>query len=68
MNTREKRIQKFIVLIHNGFYGFDPSTCIFDTLDELIIAYSRIPFKVHDPKYGNLSLNYPALASQNKQS
>ena len=53
------------MLKKEGFYGFDPSTCIFDTLEELVVAYSRIPFKVHDLKYGNLSLNYPVFTGQN---
>ena len=52
-----------------GYFGFDPSTCIFESLEELIIAYSRIPFKVHDLKYGNLTLNYPVFMGlyQNKR-
>lgn len=46
------------------FFGFDPTTCIFESLDELVVAYSRIPFKVHDLKYGSLTLTYPLFMGQ----
>lgn len=64
VETLDRKVEKFVVTTNEGYFGFDPSTCIFESLEELIIAYSRIPFNVHDLKYGNLTLNYPVFMGQ----
>lgn len=67
VETPERKVEKFMVMQTGDYFGFDPTTCVFESLEELIAVYSRIPFRVHDLKYGNMSLEYPVFTGQRHQ-
>ena len=53
---KEIKVAEFPVIQVDGYYGFETDTCIFDSVYDLVVCYTRIPFSVHGEKYGDLIL------------
>lgn len=54
----DKKVAGFSVKKSDGYYGFENDTCIFESIHDLVVCYSRVPFSVHG-NYGNLTLTTP---------
>lgn len=55
-NEDNKKVAEFPVIQIDGYYGLETDTCIFESVHDLVVCYTRIPFSVHGEKYGDLTL------------
>ncbi|KAL3869428.1 hypothetical protein ACJMK2_042112 [Sinanodonta woodiana] len=55
----DRNVVNLRVLQNGGYYGLDDTTCIFQSLDDLIVRYSSIPLSVHDKELGYTTLKFP---------